>query len=127
MKKLGINHPEVVISQMYLETGRFTSKVYKENNNPFGMRHNSRGYSKKSNLNHAYYETLSDALMDYKEWQEIWGLDKIVSRDAYIERLNRLKVTSSGSILRYAEDLTYTTKVRRILAKEILPNTKICY
>ena len=36
MNQIGIAYPDVVLAQARLETGNFTSKVFKENNNLFG-------------------------------------------------------------------------------------------
>lgn len=36
--ELGIAYPDVVLAQAKIETGNFTSKIFRENNNMFGMK-----------------------------------------------------------------------------------------
>ena len=43
LKKHGIKYPKIVLAQAILETGAFRSRVCRENNNLFGLRH-SKGY-----------------------------------------------------------------------------------
>lgn len=46
MKELirqGVKHPKIVLAQALLETGHYTSKVCKDKNNLFGLRH-KKGY-----------------------------------------------------------------------------------
>ena len=43
LKRHGIKYPKIVLAQAILETGAFRSRVCRENNNLFGLRH-SKGY-----------------------------------------------------------------------------------
>lgn len=104
-----IRFKEVVLAQTLLETGCYTSKVYKENNNPFGMKHNGRGYSKNTKNGHANYNSLSDAVKDYAEWQLKYCPKSISTNEEYLAWLDKWG---------YAEDPSYTTKLRNIISKQ---------
>ncbi len=71
MKKLKIKYPETVLSQAILETGNFTSDIFKENNNLFGMKvAGSRPTSAiGTHRNHAQYRNWKESVMDYALFQ----------------------------------------------------------
>lgn len=121
MRALGINQSEIVYAQSILETAHFTSDIFLQNKNPFGMKHSDRGFSVGINLGHAKYEDVQDALYDYKYWQKRWKMDKIVGREEYLYRLDHLASKGDGTYYRYATDPDYTTKVEKILNTEVLP------
>ncbi len=119
LKKEGILFPHIVYKQSYLETNRFTSAIYKENNNQFGMKYNKRGYALKINRGHAYYKDLSDCIKDYAAWQKIMMANherhfnkKILTDEDYYFFLNNLVI--GNTIHRYAEDPLYTIKLNKL-------------
>ena len=71
MKKLKIKYPETVLAQAILETGNFTSDIFKENHNLFGMKvAGSRPTSAiGTNRNHAQYRNWKESVMDYALFQ----------------------------------------------------------
>ncbi len=71
MKKLKIKYPETVLSQAILETGNFTSGIFKENHNLFGMKvAGSRPTSAiGTNRNHAQYRNWKESVVDYALFQ----------------------------------------------------------
>ena len=71
MKKLKIKYPETVLSQAILETGNFTSDIFKENHNLFGMKvAGSRPTSAiGTNRNHAQYRNWKESVVDYALFQ----------------------------------------------------------
>lgn len=110
---LGMVAPRVVFAQTYLETDRLRSRIYKENHNRFGMKHNGRGYSKYERLGHAYYDNEVDSMLDYMAWQKQMLGSRIIKSDTdYLNFLNNLP---GGR--RYAEDKRYTEKLRKIILK----------
>lgn len=121
MRTLGINHPEIVYAQSLLETAHFTSDIFLQNKNPFGMKHSDRGFSVGINLGHAKYEDIQDALYDYKYWQRRWKMHEIQTREEYLYRLDHLAPKGDDTYYRYATDPDYTTKVSKILNTEVLP------
>lgn len=92
-----VQHPHIVYAQAILETGNFTSKVYKENNNLFGL-YDSR--------NKKYYA--------FNHWSE-----SIIAYINYIQ----YKYSPPKDYYKflqdigYAEDPTYTDKLRIIVEK----------
>lgn len=71
MKKLKIKYPETVLSQAILETGNFTSDIFKENHNLFGMKvAGSRPTSAiGTHRNHAQYRNWKESVVDYALFQ----------------------------------------------------------
>ena len=70
--KLGIKFPHIVYRQALLESGFFKSKIFRFNNNLFGMKHpNKRTTISKGNINgYAYYSNWKESLIDYSLWQK---------------------------------------------------------
>lgn len=71
MKKLKIKYPETVLAQAILETGNFTSDIFKENHNLFGMKvAGSRPTSAiGTHRNHAQYRNWKESVVDYALFQ----------------------------------------------------------
>ncbi len=71
MKDLRIKYPETVLAQARLETGNFTSDIFKENHNLFGMK--VAGKRPTSALGehrgHAKYRNWKDSVVDYALFQ----------------------------------------------------------
>jgi len=110
----GIRFPEVVMSQLILETGYGESEVFKENGNGFGMKHNKRGFSKGSKLGHADYGgDFKKSLQDYAHWQK-----KYLTK---YEQSRNIKVKTDEEYIKflkdygYAEDPKYSDKLLDIL------------
>lgn len=71
MKKLKIKYPETVLSQARLETGNFTSDIFKENHNLFGMKVAEKRPTAAigENRGHAQYRNWKDSVVDYALFQ----------------------------------------------------------
>lgn len=67
MKKLKIKYPETVLAQAKLETGNFTSAIFKENHNLFGMKVAETRPTSAIGINrgHAQYKDWKDSVIDY--------------------------------------------------------------
>ena len=86
-----VKYPEVVLSQIMIETGYLTSKLCKVNNNLLGMMVpskrettaiNSKGFAK--------YPNWIDCILDYKLYQDyILSRNKIGTKKEYIAFLHR--------------------------------------
>lgn len=109
IQDLGIPYPHIVLAQAKLETGHFTSKIFKENNNLFGMK---KAYSRPStsiavNRGHAKYKNWKDSVLDFALYKAY------VARDLTEEEYYALLGSS------YAEDPLYTDKVK-LIANQVL-------
>lgn len=91
--KQGVQHPKVVLAQAQLETGFYTSRACKENNNLFGLRHKN-GYYKFDN-----WQASVKAYKDYVQYKYREGED-------YMTFLRRIG---------YAEEPNYTQYVKSLM------------
>lgn len=109
LKDLNVKFPHIVMAQSIIETGRWKSKVFLENNNLFGMKEaNLRvSTSKGTQLNHAYYSHWRESVYDYAFYQCRY-LGSISTENEYYQYLD-------GS---YAEAGDYVNVVRQTVEKE---------
>lgn len=120
MKENGIIFPEIVYTQAVLETHFFTSAIYKENKNMFGMKYNKRGYALTVNRGHALYSSTLNSIKDYAAWQKIM----VKSHETYFNKTIKTKedyffflenIVINKQVYRYAEDLRYIQKINNLL------------
>jgi hypothetical protein len=119
----GMLYPEIVLTQDYLETGGFNSRIAKENFNTRGMKHNARGFSLGEKNGHAYYANVYMGIADAVAWQKAMLLsyrkkyhnDIMLSRNEedYLHFLGHLVI--NGKDYRYAEDTLYEKKIKQLL------------
>ena len=104
--KLGIAYPDVVLAQAKIETGNFTSKIFRENNNMFGMKLPERRQTTAvgESRNHAKYTNWIQSIKDYKLWQDQM-IHKAPTKRAYLAYLKR----------NYAQDKNYIKKIKQII------------
>lgn len=96
--KYKVNAANIVLSQAIIESSHFNSKLFKENNNLFGMKHPSRRptTSLYSHNGYAYYESIDDCIVDYLLWQ-LWGNKYNMTDEEYL----------NDGLSGYAEDPNY--------------------
>ena len=72
--QLNIKNPKVVLAQAIIESGHFKSKLFKENNNLFGMRHAKQRHciSKGSKNGYAIYNNWRESVIDYAFYQKTY-------------------------------------------------------
>ena len=95
MNEVGIVYPDIVMAQAKIETGHFTSKVFRENHNLFGMKL-ARQRSTTAigeQYNHAEYTSWRQSVIDYKLWQDK-VLTKVKSKRAYLKYLHKHYATN---------------------------------
>ena len=111
LKRLNIKHPHIVMAQSILETGHWTSIIFKENHNLFGMKQaNVRINTASGTQNsHAYYETWMESIYDYAFYQCRY-LSGIRTESEYYAYLGA----------NYAEDPDYVNVIKGIIEKEHL-------
>jgi hypothetical protein len=109
LKELNVKYPHIVMAQSIIETGRWRSKVFLENNNLFGMKEaNLRvSTSKGTQLNHAYYNHWRESVYDYAFYQCRY-LGGINSEAEYYQYLD-------GS---YAEASDYVAVIKKTVEAE---------
>lgn len=102
IKSLNIKHPDVVFKQARIESGNFTSDIFKENNNMFGMKipYKRANTIIGENKGYAVYNNWKECILDYALYQTYSG--KNMTREEYINFLGDS----------YAEDLEYKQKIK---------------
>ena len=111
LKELNVKFPYIAFAQSKLETGNFTSKVFKENNNLFGMREAKQRITTAQGTehNHAYYTTWVESVLDYSFYQCKY-LSSINSEEQYFQYLSQS----------YAENPNYVSILKDMIINENL-------
>lgn len=115
IERLGIKHPDIVYAQAILETGEFTSPIFRENNNLFGMKYVKDFKSRYprpttaigSQFGHAVYNNWRLSVDDYQLWQDMFKKTPIESESDYLQLLDS----------RYAVPGKYVPVLRGIINK----------
>ena len=108
---LNIKFPHIVLAQAKLESGNYSSKIFKENHNLFGMKearvriHTSKG----TQFNHAYYSHWRESVYDYAFYQCRY-LSTLHTEDEYYTYLSKS----------YAEATDYVNILKSMVIKEKL-------
>lgn len=108
IKGMNFKYPYIVYAQAILETNRFKSPLFYENNNLFGMKQAVFRLSVALGIRneHAYYNSWTDSLYDYGLYYATY-LSKLSDEEDYYSFL-------SG----YAEDEEYVTKLKKLILEE---------
>jgi uncharacterized FlgJ-related protein len=106
LEQLNVKYPDIVMAQAELESGGFTSKLFRENNNMFGMKiSTSRPTTQNGEQNgYAYYNTWRESVLDYAMYSATY-LNKIKSKPEYLQYLGE----------HYAEDSCYVKKINNAI------------
>ena len=106
LHQLNVKFADVVYAQAQLETNGFTSNIFRENHNLFGMKQAMKRSStnKGEQFGHAYYDTWRESVLDYALFQCKY-LSDINTRDEYLQYLRQ----------NYAEDPNYYNKLVKLL------------
>ena len=111
LTELNVKFPHIVLAQSIIETGHWSSRIFKENNNLFGMKeayvrvHTAKG----TQHNHAYYENWRESVYDYAFYQCRY-LGGIKTEEEYFQYLSRS----------YAEAPNYVQSLKRVIENEKL-------
>ena len=111
LKELNFKFPHIVLAQAKLETGNFTSKMFNENNNLFGMKEaRSRiNTADGTQYGHAYYDNWLESVYDYAFYSSTY-LHKVKNERDYYTYLSQS----------YAEDPNYIVQLKSIIERENL-------
>lgn len=116
-----IRHPHIVYAQALLETGEFTSTIFKENHNLFGMKYVgdfNYKYGRPTTAigaryKHAVYTHWKKSVDDYLLWQQMFKKTPIEKESEYFALLRS----------RYAEDKRYVAALKLIIEQYCLDKT----
>jgi len=108
MEELNIPHTDIVYAQAVLETGGFTSHIFRMNNNLFGM--------KVATIRPTTNIGEEDGHAAFKHWRHS-VVDYALYASCYLTKMNREEYLNYLSA-RYAEDPNYIVKVKQIIEKE---------
>jgi flagellum-specific peptidoglycan hydrolase FlgJ len=103
MKELKIKYPEVALSQARLETGNFTSEIFKENHNLFGMKMAEQRPTSAIGINrgHAAYTSWQESVVDYALFQSfIIAKLQNVTRESYRKHIQKYYSETSDYLAR---------------------------
>ena len=111
LKRLNVKYPHIVMAQAIVESGHFNSRIFKENNNLFGMKEASVrvNTAKGTQHGHAYYDSWTESLYDYAFYQSRY-LGSIRSEQQYFAYLSNS----------YAEASSYVSTLKSVIEKENL-------
>ena len=107
MKELKIKYPEVALAQARLETGNFTSAIFKENHNLFGMKMAETRPSSATGIKrgHAAYTNWKESVVDYALYQSFTMAKlKSISKEAYRKHIQK----------HYSETADYLVRMDRV-------------
>ena len=111
LKKLNVKYPHIVLAQAHIESGHYTSKIFKENHNLFGMKearvriHTANG----TQYNHAYYFNWRESVYDYAFYQCRY-LGRVNTEQEYFTYLDQS----------YAEAPNYVQSLKVLIKREKL-------
>ncbi len=111
LKRLNVKYPHIVMAQAIVESGNFKSRIFKENNNLFGMKEAGVriNTAKGTQHGHAYYESWLESIYDYAFYQSRY-LGGIKSEQQYYIYLSNS----------YAEADHYVSTLKTVIEKENL-------
>ena len=111
LERLNVKFPHIVMAQSIIETGHWTSKIFRESNNLFGMKEAKTRIttSTGTQFNHALYETWVESIYDYAFWQCRY-MGGINTEEEYFSYLSQ----------NYAEDKNYIQVLKNVVEKEKL-------
>lgn len=111
LKRLNVKYPHIVMAQAIVESGNFKSRIFKENNNLFGMK--EAGVRINTALGtqhgHAYYNNWLESIYDYAFYQSRY-LGTIKSEQQYFAYLSNS----------YAEADHYVKTLKTVIERENL-------
>lgn len=111
IKELNLKFPYIVLAQSKLETSNYSSKIFIELHNLFGMKQAAvrANTAKGTQYGHAYYHSWKESLLDYALYSCRY-LGNVKSEQEYYQYLSQY----------YAEDPEYVNKLKNIINKNNL-------
>ena len=109
--KQNIKYPNIALAQAVHESGHFSSNVYLENNNLFGMKKPSvrKTLATGENRGHATFNNWVDSVKDYKLFQDELGYSKLSVKD-YFNKLDKDYCPGCNYSKKIKDQLEYNKK-----------------
>ena len=106
INKLNFRFPHIILAQARLESGNFSSKIFIENHNLFGMKEARvrLNLAKGTQHGHAYYNSWEESITDYALWYSTYAY-KCKSEKQLYKLLDK----------QYAEATNYVTSLQHII------------
>lgn len=111
IKKMHFNYPEIILAQAKLETGNFTSPIFKSNHNLFGMREPNKRITTviETQNGHGYYENWKDSFYDY-----------VIFYSSYLRTLDTEQEYYNYLSQNYATDPRYVSTLKAMIINQNL-------
>jgi len=113
LKDCNMKYPHIVLAQAKVESGHYKSRIFKQNNNLFGMRRArirvTTAQGDKDTF--AYYRDWMDCVYDYAMYQTS-VMCNVSSEEQYLQKLGE----------KYAQDTIYIPALKAIIEREKLKN-----
>jgi uncharacterized FlgJ-related protein len=113
IKNNNFKYPDIIIAQAYIESSYFTSPVWNENNNIFGMRVPQSRFTLAvgENLKHAVYKNWKDSVKDRMIYEALY-LYKIKTKKQYYAYLD--KIYASAGETKYSDLIKQIIKQKQL-------------
>jgi uncharacterized FlgJ-related protein len=111
LKSYHLKFPHIALAQSIQETGRFSSRIFRESNNLFGMKQAKTRPTTAlgTQYDHAYYQNWVKSVEDYILWVTAYT-NKINKEEDFYNLLQQV----------YAGDPEYVNRLKQIIQKENL-------
>jgi flagellum-specific peptidoglycan hydrolase FlgJ len=111
IKELNLPFPHITLAQAKLESGDFSSKIFKENNNLFGMKEARVriNLARGTQFGHAYYNSWEESILDYCFWYSNYAR-RCKNEKELFQLLGKI----------YAEDTRYVELLQNIISTQNL-------
>ena len=108
LQDLNVKYPYIVLAQARIESGRYSSRIFKENHNLFGMKQANRriNTAEGTQYGHAFYQTWRESVYDYAFYQSRY-LSSATTEEEYYYIIGKS----------YAEDPKYISKLKNEVEK----------
>lgn len=107
LKSNGVWFPEILLAQAKLESGNYSSSIYRGNNNLYGMKECSKRQTTQTSIKSGYGV--------YSNWQ-LSVLDRILW-DAFTFRERPTEDEYFEALKSYAQDTNYIAKIKSMIKK----------
>ena len=111
LQDLNVKYPYIVLAQARIESGHYSSIIFKENHNLFGMKQANRriNTAEGTQYGHAFYQTWRESVYDYAFYQSRY-LSSATTEEEYYYIIGKS----------YAEDPKYISKLKNDVQKNKL-------